>query len=115
MLKKESGKMKTRQETQRDWKTLHRRAITTPQGEEVGLLALLNGWLRYAKEHKTQHNGRLGDDWYLCPEWVTIGLSIRSLLSGPAGNRLDMGSLDRAILAALETEGYDSEGERIKE
>ena len=99
--------------TQTDWKVLHRRAITTPQGEEVGLLALLNGWLRYAKEHKSQHGSRLGDDWFLCPEWVSIGLSIRSLLSGPMGNRLDGGTLDNVILAALEAEGYDSEGDII--
>jgi len=93
------------------WGDGHKAALIMPEGPERGIVALFKGWLLYADRHKTRFESGIGDDYFLGPEWVKIGLAIRVLLNGELG-RLDGGTLDSVILDTLNAEGFDENGER---
>ena len=90
------------------WKERHLQAITSPNGEERGLVDLLRGWLGYADTYKDRYGAGIGQDYFIGPIWAQIGKSIRELLNGETG-RLDCGTVDGLILDTLEAEGFEDE------
>jgi hypothetical protein len=90
------------------WTRRHFEAIAAPNGEEIGFLEMLRGWLQYADAHRRQFDGGIGEDYYCGPEWAQIGATLIRLLSGPVGDRLDLGTLDSVIRGALTDEGFDA-------
>lgn len=104
--------------TKTSWRNEHLNAIITPQGPERGIMHLLQGWLWYAdyrKERfgiKAMDRDRIGQDCFLGPAWVEIGLELRVLLDDELG-RLDQSTLDGIILDALNAEGFDGNGKDL--
>lgn len=96
-----------------NWRDRHEAALTIPGGVEKSILTLFEGWLLYADQHKWRFESGIGEDGFLGPEWVKIGLAIRVLLNGELG-RLDGGTLDSVILDTLKAEGFDENGESIQ-
>jgi len=96
----------------RGWKRRHLSAVMRPQGPERGIMDLFQGWLLYADYHKERFKGGIGEDYFLGPEWVKIGLAIRTLLNGELG-RLNGGTLDAVILDTLSAEGFDGQEEKM--
>lgn len=92
-----------------DWLNRHTRAWTSPEsGHERAVVGLIRSWLEYAEAHESSLGSNIGEDGYLGDEWRDIGLALRGLLNGETG-RLDCGTLDRAILDALESAGFKEE------
>ena len=90
-----------------DWKQLHREGYSFPKGMEIPITNLINGFLEYETQLKEELDWKVGDDSYCGPEWIKIGEAIRSLLSGPVGNRLDRGTLDKLLVDAMTRQDYD--------
>ena len=70
----------------------------------------LQAWGRYADAHKAAYGSLIGEDGVLGLEWKRWGLSLRGLLNGNVGPRLDCGTLDAWILDTLEDNGVSTEG-----
>ena len=91
-----------------DWQTRHRAALRHPRGAEAPILGMLTSWLQYADQHREAYESGIGDDYYLGPQWASIGRSLLSVLNGDTG-RLDCGTLNALIRDVLVTEGFTHE------
>ena len=70
---------------------------------------MLVGWEEYAASHKKWYESPIGDDHVLGPYWAETGLAMKRLLDGETGG-LDCGSIGHNILAAIEAEGFKTDG-----
>ena len=92
-----------------DWQTRHNDAVNYPRGIERGLILMIQGWELYAAKMLQQHGYKVGEDGYCGEYWNDIGKALIKLLSGPTGNRLDMGTLDKGIREIASEYGGDLE------
>jgi len=82
----------------------HRRAWTNPRGPEVGIMAVVSGWLAYADCHRDAYESEIGEDGILGEAWAQVGKQLRNLLNGDLG-RLDGGTMDSILYDALTAQG----------
>jgi hypothetical protein len=73
------------------------------------LIQLLKGWEAYAEAHRLQFDAGIGDDHVTGDYWAEIGLAIKRLLDCEAGG-LDCGSIAANITAAIEAQGFKTDG-----
>ncbi len=88
----------------------HQRAIagkTNAHGRAV--MQLLQAWDRYAVAHESRYETPIGTDGVMGPYWAEVGLAIKRLLDGETGG-LDCGSLAHNITAAIEAQGFETDG-----
>ena|SRR6185312_3801018 len=96
-----------------NWQERHDAAITAGGGypivgsTERAMVKLLTAWSDYALAHQKKYESLIGDDGFLGPEWEAIGDSLRALLNGDFGPRLDGGTLDAFILDTMAENGVD--------
>ncbi len=90
---------------QGEWATRHRKALSTPNSVESGIVSLIRGWLSYADGFREQQGSPIGTDYVAGPEWLAIGKSLEQLLNFELG-RLDAGALDSGIREALMSQGF---------
>jgi hypothetical protein len=87
---------------------MHQKAMRLPRpGYEAAVVGMFKGWLAYAEAHAGSCGSIIGSDYVLGPEWEAIGQALLGLLNGETG-RLDCGTLDREIRAALKEQGFDT-------
>lgn len=90
------------------WADRHDEAVKLSHLQfEQPIVAMLQGWAKYAEDHKARYESNIGDDGVLSDPWKEIGLGIRALLNGETG-RLDCGTLDAFILDTLNENGVDT-------
>jgi hypothetical protein len=101
-------KMQLQVKGREDWKILHNAAVVMPSPVERPIVTMLEGWLEYSQQWTAQYGdeSKLSDDQILGWAWGEIAVALRSLLNGDCG-RLDCGTLDSIIYAALEKQGFD--------
>ncbi len=87
------------------WQDRHLKALKGPINFETAIVAMLEGWARYADVHASRYESPIGDDGVLGAHWQEIGNSIRALLNGECG-RLDCGTIDGFIVETLRSEGF---------
>lgn len=80
---------------------------TNPLGR--ALRKLLEGWEQYAEAHQTRYEGPIGEDHVIGRYWAETGLAIKRLLDGDVGG-FDCGSLAANITAAIEAQGFKTDG-----
>ena len=88
-----------------DWLKRHQAALTHPRASERGIVGLIAGWTGYAQAHRETFEDVIGHDHFLGREWYDIGKAILQLLNGDLG-RLDGGSLDAGVRAAMMSQGF---------
>jgi hypothetical protein len=80
------------------------------------LLVALDGLLAYAKAHESNFGGKLKEDYFLGPEWLTAATSIRELLNGNGSvansrgltsDSKDNGALESVFWSAMEAAGFE--------
>lgn len=100
-----------------DWQGRHNQAIderlvswpSNPRRKaEAAILRALAAWERYADAHRATCDSPIGEDYVLGQHWKEWGLSLRGLLNGDVGPRLDCGTLDAFILDTLAVNGIDT-------
>ena len=90
------------------WADRHDTSIISPDSTfEQPIVAMLQGWAKYAEDHKARYESNIGDDGVLGDPWKEIGLGILYLLDGETG-RLDCGTLNAFILDTLNENGVDT-------
>lgn len=75
---------------------------------EQAITSMAKGWALYAETHALRFGDKISEDYILGAEWLKAGKAIRALLNGETG-RLDCGTVDGFILAAVETAGFTEE------
>jgi hypothetical protein len=90
------------------WQTRHIAALKVPRDFERSIVEMLEGWARYADEHKRRYESRVSDDHVMGEGWQAVGRAIHTLLDGETG-RLDCGTLSSFIYNTLEFEGFNRE------
>jgi len=98
--------MKAKVRNGEQWKLQHNLAVSRycpvmKVTHENAYLRMLQGWEGYATVHKSEFESSIGDDNVLGPAWEAIGDSLRELLNGEVGPRLDCGTLDSFILNTM--------------
>lgn len=73
------------------------------------LRKMLEGWAQYADAYKLAYDGGIGEDHVIGRYWAEAGLAIKRLLDGEAGG-FDCGSLAANITAAIEAQGFKTDG-----
>lgn len=90
-----------------NWQRRHNEAIQSPEGFEVGMVALAKFIRRYSAEHEARYERKIGDDYVLGPAFIDIVRGFRTLLNGECG-RLDCGTLDGFACEILKENGEDA-------
>ena len=90
------------------WQERHELAIRSPRGLEVPLVAMLKAWSLYAQQYYVQFESKIGNQAVLGPAWKSIGDSLRTLLDGETGDRLDRGTIDKFILDTMKENAVDT-------
>ena len=75
------------------------------------LKTLLGAWEAYAKACHAEYDDTDDTqmDYVIGPYWAEVGLAIKRLLDGDTGG-LDCGSIAHNITAAIEAEGFQTDG-----
>ena len=92
------------------WQERHAAAWNAPHiGVERAIVTLLKAWHNYGNEVRLETGYSMGEDGYLGPEYEEIAHALVRMLSGPCGNRLDLGYLDAYVRETLKEHGLPTD------